>query len=54
MLKGADIPVDYFIKGYPFLSDAQYEDVVPTSIHEVGNIRVIPLIKPIVMDQVYF
>jgi uncharacterized protein with ATP-grasp and redox domains len=53
LIERAGIPIDYFIKGYPFLSDAQYEDVVPTSIHEVGNIRVIPLIKPITMDQEY-
>ena len=48
-----DIPIDYFIKGYPFLSDAQYEDVVPASIHEVASIKIIPLIKPIVMDREY-
>ena len=52
-IERGDIPIDYFIKGYPFLSDAQYEDVVPASMHEVVNIRVIPLIKPIIMDQEY-
>ena len=48
-----DIPVDYFIKGYPFLSDAQYEDIVPAFLHQVTSIKVIPLIKPLVMNQEY-
>jgi uncharacterized protein with ATP-grasp and redox domains len=48
-----DMPIDYFIKGYPFLNDAQYEDVTPALMHEVADIKVIPLVKPIVMDQGY-
>jgi uncharacterized protein with ATP-grasp and redox domains len=51
--KRSDIPIDYFIKGYPFLNDAQCEDTVPALIHQVANIKVIPLIKPIVMNQNY-
>ena len=48
-----DIPIYYFIKGYPFLSDAQYEDIVPALIHQVANINVVKLIKPVVMNQSY-
>jgi damage-control phosphatase, subfamily I len=48
-----EIPIDYFIKGYPFLSDAQYEDVAPTLMHQVASIKVVPLIKPVVMNQSY-
>ncbi len=51
--KRSDIPIDYFIKGYPFLNDAQWEDTAPALIHQVANIKVIPLIKPIVMNQNY-
>ena len=48
-----DIPIDYFIKGYPFLNDALHEDIVPSFIHQVASIKVIPLIKPVVMNQSY-
>jgi len=48
-----DISIDFFIKGYPFLNDAQYEDVLPTFINEVASIKVVKLIKPIVMNQGY-
>jgi uncharacterized protein with ATP-grasp and redox domains len=48
-----DISIEYFIKGFPFLNDAQYEDVIPARIEDLATIRVIPLVKPIIIDQEY-
>lgn len=52
-IEKGDIPIDYFIKGFPFLSDAQYEDVLPALIDQVAAIRIVPFIKPVVMEQAY-
>jgi len=52
-IERGDIPIDYFIKGYPFLNDALHEDIVPSLIHQVASIKAIPLIKPVVMNQSY-
>jgi uncharacterized protein with ATP-grasp and redox domains len=53
LIEKMNISIDYFVKGFPFLNDAQYEDIVPTLIDRVATIRTIPLIKPIVMNQEY-
>lgn len=48
-----DISIDYFVKGFPFLNDAQYEDVIPARIEDLATIRIIPLVKPILMEKEY-
>jgi damage-control phosphatase, subfamily I len=48
-----DAEIDYFIKAFPFLSDAQYEDIVEAHIEEIATVKTLPLIEPIEMDQTY-
>jgi uncharacterized protein with ATP-grasp and redox domains len=53
-IEKGDIPIEYFIKGFPFQSDAQYEDVLPAMIDQVATIRTVPFNKRIVVDQGYY
>ena len=46
-----NIPTDYFVKGFPFANDAQYEDAVLALIDQVATVKTIPLLKPIATDQ---
>jgi uncharacterized protein with ATP-grasp and redox domains len=48
-----DAEVDYFIKGFPFLSDALYEDIVDAHMEEIATVKTIPLIEPIEMSRGY-
>lgn len=48
-----NIPTDYFVKGFPFLNDAQYEDAFLAQIDRVATIRTVELIKPILLDPEY-
>ncbi|OGP61661.1 MAG: hypothetical protein A2169_13095 [Deltaproteobacteria bacterium RBG_13_47_9] len=53
LIEKVNISIDYFVKGFPFLNDAEYEDIIPTHIDHVATIKTVPLIKPIVMNQAY-
>jgi damage-control phosphatase, subfamily I len=48
-----DIPIEYYVKGFPFQSDAQYEDVAPAMIDEVATIRIVPLNKRVFTKEGY-
>jgi damage-control phosphatase, subfamily I len=49
----ADAEIDYFIKDFPFLSDAQPEDIIDVHIEEIATVKTLPLIEPIEMEQAY-
>ncbi len=40
----------FFIKGFPFANDAQYEDAVLAGIDEVATIKVVPKFGSLIMD----
>jgi hypothetical protein len=48
-----DAEVDYFIKGFPFLSDAQYEDIVDAHMEEIATVKTISLAGPVELDRGY-
>jgi uncharacterized protein with ATP-grasp and redox domains len=52
-IQKVNIPTDYFVKGFPFLNDAEYEDAVLAQIDQVATIRTVELIKPILLDPKY-
>jgi hypothetical protein len=47
------IQVHYFIKDFPFLSDALPEDIAPALMDQVATIRTIALVEPIELNQAY-
>jgi uncharacterized protein with ATP-grasp and redox domains len=53
LIQKMNIPTDYFVKGFPFMNDAQYEDAVLARIDQVATVKMIPLLKPIAADQQY-
>ena len=53
LIEKMNIPTDYFVKGFPFANDAQYEDAVLAMIDQVATVKTIPLLKPIATDQQY-
>jgi uncharacterized protein with ATP-grasp and redox domains len=53
LIQKMNIPTDYFVKGFPFINDAQYEDAVLAQIDQVATIRTVELIKPILLDPEY-
>lgn len=53
LIQKVNIPTDYFVKGFPFLNDAQYEDAFLAQIDRVATIKTIELIKPILLDPEY-
>jgi damage-control phosphatase, subfamily I len=52
-IQKVNIPTDYFVKGFPFLNDAEYEDAVLAQIDQVARIKTVPLLRPVRMDQKY-
>lgn len=40
-LQKGDIPIEYFVKDFPFLCDAKYEDAVAAKIGQVATIKAI-------------
>jgi len=53
LIQKVNIPTDYFVKGFPFMNDAQYEDAVLAMIDQVATVKTIPLLKPVAADQQY-
>jgi uncharacterized protein with ATP-grasp and redox domains len=53
LIQKMNIPTDYFVKGFPFMNDAQYEDAALALIDRVATINTIPLLKPVATDQQY-
>jgi uncharacterized protein with ATP-grasp and redox domains len=53
LIQKMNIPTDYFVKGFPFMNDAQYEDAVLARIDQVATVKTIPLLKPVAADQQY-
>jgi uncharacterized protein with ATP-grasp and redox domains len=53
LIQKMNIPTDYFVKGFPFMNDAQYEDAVLAMIDQVATVNTIPLLKPVATDQQY-
>jgi hypothetical protein len=53
LIQKMNIPTDYFVKGFPFMNDAQYEDAVLAMIDQVATVKTIPLLKPVATDQQY-
>jgi uncharacterized protein with ATP-grasp and redox domains len=53
LIQKMNIPTDYFVKGFPFVNDAQYEDAVLAQIDQVATIRTVELIKPILLNPEY-
>lgn len=43
-------PTLFFIKGFPFVNDAQYEDAVLAGIDEVATIKVVPKPMPLIIE----
>lgn len=46
-----NLPTLFFIKGFSFANDAQYEDAILAGIHEIATVKVVPLPKPLDMNK---
>jgi uncharacterized protein with ATP-grasp and redox domains len=49
-LQKGDIPIEYFVKDFPFMCDAKYEDAVAAKIGQVATVRAIPFNRQNDMD----
>lgn len=53
LIEKMNLSTEYFVKDFPFLNDAQYEDAVLAGIDQVATIKTVRLIKPVIMNQEY-